>query len=102
VKAAVEGYNLYNDGNKVNSAVIVATSYTVASNIDGTYVVKVVYNVGESAASNSVVVGDSGIENVVIDTENQSPVYDIYGRRVTTLNNGQFYIRKGEKFLFQK
>jgi hypothetical protein len=102
VEPVVEGYNLYKDNVRVNDEVITSTTYTVADNIAGTYYVTAVYNIGESDASNSVIVELSGIENVAVDGNDNLPVYDIYGHRVTTLQPGHIYFRKGQKFIYQE
>jgi hypothetical protein len=102
VTPVVEGYNLYCDGNKVNDAVITDTTYTVNQYALGTYVVKTVYNVGESEASNAVVISSTGVADISVDTDTDAPTYDLYGRRVTNLQPGHIYIRKNQKFVFRK
>ena len=60
---AIEGYNVYRDGDRVNSQTLTGTSY-VDSDFPGSaeYVVSVVYNYGESRPSNSVWLDESGVE----------------------------------------
>lgn len=42
----------------------------------------------------------SGVSGIRIDTPAaDNPVYDLYGRKVTELNPGSLYIRRGEKFI---
>jgi Tfp pilus assembly major pilin PilA len=102
VTPEIEGYNLYKDNVKVNDTVITATSYTVNSNINGNYYVTVVYNTGESAASNVVSIS-AGVDDITIDAANDdAPTYDLYGRRVFNLQDGQLYVRKGQKFIYRK
>lgn len=65
---AIEGYNIYRDGEKVNDAPVTATSFTDPVLADGshTYVVSTVYDRGESRVSNAVTVSSSGITDVVL------------------------------------
>jgi hypothetical protein len=98
----VQGYNLYCNDAKVNADLLTQTAYSavVADLETGTYYVTVVYNVGESDASNTVYVDLSGIENVSVDAlNNNAPTYDVYGRRVTNLLPGQIYLQPGKKFV---
>lgn len=92
------GYNVYCDGEKVNSEVLTETNFTVAADAPrGTYTVKAVYNNGEAHASNGILISDpSGIQNafaaesgvkvvgntVVITGEGDYMVADIAGRIV--------------------
>ncbi len=102
VKAEIQGYNLYREGTQVNTALITdTTTYSEdASNLEsGYYYVTVVYNVGESEASNQVYVATSGVESISLDNDADQPTYDIYGRRVYNLQPGQVYLRKGQKFV---
>lgn len=41
----------------------------------------------------------SGVDSVGIDTEEDAPLYDVYGRRVETPQPGSVYIRNGRKFI---
>jgi hypothetical protein len=102
VKAEIQGYNLYREGTQVNTTLITdTTTYNEdASNLEsGYYYVTVVYNVGESEASNQVYVATSGVESISLDNDADQPTYDIYGRRVYNLQPGQVYLRKGQKFV---
>ncbi len=92
------GYNVYCDGEKVNSEVLTETSFTVAADAPrGTYTVKAVYNNGEAHASNGILISDpSGIQGtmaaesgvkvvgntVVITGEGDYMVADMAGRIV--------------------
>lgn len=64
---AIEGYNIYRYGEKINDAPVTATSFTdpVLAECIRTYVVSTVYDRGESRVSNAVTVGSSGIADVV-------------------------------------
>jgi hypothetical protein len=96
----VLGYNLYCEGVKVNSELITDTTYTVADGATGNYAVTVVYNVGESDPSESVYVVRSGVNGIEED-EDMYPTYDLQGRVVRHLENGQVYIHKGRKFVYR-
>jgi hypothetical protein len=96
----VLGYNLYRNGEKVNSELITDTTYTLADGQSGEYAVTVVYNVGESEISNTVYVERSSVDSIYSDEE-EYPTYDLQGRMVKHLENGQIYIRKGKKFIYR-
>lgn len=96
----VLGYNLYCEGVKVNSELITDTTYTVADGATGNYAVTVVYNVGESDPSERVYVVRSGVNGIEED-EDMYPTYDLQGRVVRHLENGQVYIHKGRKFVYR-
>jgi hypothetical protein len=103
VKPEIEGFNIYRDGVKLNEQPLTEPTYTVTSDVNGKYYVTTVYNVGESEASNVVTVDLTGVEDITIDASNSNePTYDIYGRRVYNLQNGQIYLRKGQKFIYRK
>jgi hypothetical protein len=100
VQPVIEGYNLYNaQGEKLNDETITDTTYTL-NNATGIYYITVVYNVGESANSNQVSVTASGIETIATDAQKVQSAYDLYGRRVQKLQNGQLYIRDGKKVAY--
>jgi hypothetical protein len=102
VAVTIDGYNLYRDNEKVNTSVITATTYKVTESVAGSYYVTVVCNVGESKPSNVVSIEASGVENVSIDADSEAPVYDLYGRRVNQMVNGQIYVTKGKKFIYRR
>ena len=59
---AIEGYNVYRDGSRINGETVTETTYTDASfSGSAQYVVSVVYNYGESQPSNAVYVDESGV-----------------------------------------
>lgn len=102
VTPEVIGYNLYHKGEKVNDAVITETTYHVSGQIYGDYYVTVVYNVGESAQSNIVTVLTS-VNDITVDADDaDQATYDTFGRRVYKLQEGQLYLRKGQKFIYRK
>jgi hypothetical protein len=102
VTPEVIGYNLYHKGEKVNDAVITETTYHVSGQIYGDYYVTVVYNVGESAQSNIVTVL-TGVNDITVDANDaDQATYDTFGRRVYKLQEGQLYLRKGQKFIYRK
>ncbi len=63
---ALEGYNIYRDGVKLNDTPITDTKFVDNSPVmEGGYVVTAKYSQGESAASNRVYPLSTGIENVM-------------------------------------
>lgn len=70
------GYNIYRDGVKINEAPVEETTYTDAAATDGehSYVVTVVYDKGESKASNVVVINftATGINDIAAKASNIS------------------------------
>ncbi len=63
---------------------------------DSKWYVTVVYDMGESGASN--LIGTSGVAAVTAD-DTDAPVYDLSGRRAAGTEKGRIYVRKGEKFV---
>lgn len=63
------GYNIYRDGEKINSQPIAATTYTDAESTAGkpAYFVTAVYDKGESRPSNKITVDFSGIDQISAD-----------------------------------
>ncbi len=60
---SLKGYNVYCNGTKLNAEPLAEPTYTVAAPKDGDrYQVTAVYNLGESALSNSVIVGATAID----------------------------------------
>jgi hypothetical protein len=96
------GYNIYCNGEKVNDELITTTSYTLQEGKAGTYAVSVVYNAGESKISNTIYLESSFVNNIYVEEDNKYPTYDLQGRRVNHLENGNIYIRNGRKFVFKK
>ena len=93
----VEGYNIYRDGEKVNAEPVTETSFTDTEAPAGThtYVVTIVYNKGESAPSNTVVVVTTSIGNISVDA---APVeyFNLQGMRIEgELSTGTYIRRQG-------
>ena len=93
------GYNIYRDGVKLNAEPVGETSYTDATATDGehSYVVTVVYDKGESAASNIVTLSIlSGISSVSAETVDNAPAYNLAGQKVNDSFKG-IVIKNGRK-----
>lgn len=93
------GYNIYRDGVKLNAEPVGETSYTDATATDGehSYVVTVVYDKGESAASNIVTLSVlSGISSVSVETVDNAPAYNLAGQKVSDSFKG-IVIKNGRK-----
>lgn len=75
------GYNLYRNGEKTNETLISSLScpWDPANGNGGTFVVKAVYDKGESIASNEVVAGTDAISDIKTDT----PHINVAGNTVT-------------------
>lgn len=80
----LRGYNVYCNGERLNAVPVEATSYATTRRTDSDrYFVTAVYDRGESAASNVVTVGNSGIGSVVTDAATTpAEYYDMRGMRV--------------------
>ena len=93
------GYNIYRDGVKLNAEPVGETRYTDATATDGehSYVVTVVYDKGESAASNIVTLSVlSGISSVSVETVDNAPAYNLAGQKVNDSFKG-IVIKNGRK-----
>lgn len=93
------GYNIYRDGVKLNAEPVGETRYTDATATDGehSYVVTVVYDKGESAASNIVTLSVlSGINSVSVETVDNAPAYNLAGQKVNDSFKG-IVIKDGRK-----
>lgn len=93
------GYNIYRDGVKLNAEPVGETSYTDATATDGehSYVVTVVYDKGESAASNIVEISVlSGISSVSAEIVDNAPAYNLAGQKVNDSFKG-IVIKNGRK-----
>lgn len=61
----LKGYNVYCDGQRINSQTVTGKTFTVPNPVEGsTYFVTAVYDLGESRPSNSQVYYLSGVESV--------------------------------------
>lgn len=99
------GYNVYRDGQKLNTEPLQVTTFTVSPAQDGTYTVTVQYQEVESAASNEVVVKDGIVTAIstLTTTANESgvPVYDLQGRRLQQAPRRQMFIMGNKKYVKQ-
>ena len=92
-------YNIYRDGVKLNAEPVGETRYTDATATDGehSYVVTVVYDKGESAASNIVTLSVlSGISSVSVETVDNAPAYNLAGQKVNDSFKG-IVVKNGKK-----
>lgn len=64
---------------------------------DGDVLVYAVKFYGDGTTHGSTVI--TGIQEMVVVPMNSNVVYDLQGRRVSTLKSGQLYIKNGKKFL---
>ncbi|MDE6669510.1 MAG: choice-of-anchor J domain-containing protein [Muribaculaceae bacterium] len=91
------GYNIYCDSILLNTTPIIETKYVVSPVVDGEYTVKVVYDEGESAESNVVLIKDLSVSGIVIDNSDIR-YFDLNGFRVSKPEPGKIYIRQcGDK-----
>ncbi len=93
----IKGYNVYRNGEKLNTELLSTPGYTAAREREGDdFFVTTVYDKGESTASNVVRIGTDGVGS--IDAE-QAPAeyYDMHGFRVnaTELAPGVYVRRQG-------
>lgn len=98
VNATIEGYNIYRDNTLLNAAPTVVTSFTVSPVEDGDYMVKAVYDEGESDASNIVSIKGSLINDISNHLDN-GDMYDLNGYKVSKPAKGKVYIRNNRKVL---
>ena len=94
---SLTGYNVYQDGVKINGTPITTTAYTVTGltyNMEGyTFTVTAVYDEGESAPSNAVVVRVGGSGTISGSILEQDVVTGIAGATVTIIGYDEFGIR---------
>lgn len=107
LKVSFVGYNVYRDGVRINNEVLTTPSFRDTPGVDkknATYTVRVVYNRGESSHSNPVSIL-SGVESIYELTEidpTKQPVYDLSGRRVQSLLDGEIYVTKNRRFIYRR
>jgi hypothetical protein len=45
----------------------------------------------------------TAVNDITVDADNtDNATYDTFGRRVNKLQDGQIYLRKGQKFIYRK
>jgi hypothetical protein len=100
------GYNVYKNGSALNGALVSSPSFTDADGkVGDRYRVTAVYNKGEAAYSNEVVVTDGGatvIESAEMSNEavsTRSALYDLQGRKLKTLPDRGVFISNGKKVI---
>lgn len=97
----LKGYNVYRNGNKLNDSLLTSCSFSTSRELESdSYFVTVVYDLGESVASNVVWLGDVGIDSVVGDNQmNDAPVeyFDMQGVKISAenLHPGLYLRRQG-------
>lgn len=91
------GYNVYQDGVKINEAPVTAAEYTVsdlAYNMEGyTFTVTAVYDEGESVPSNAVLVRVGGFGTISGTVLEQDGVTGIANATVTVIGYDEFLMR---------
>ena len=96
------GYNLYCDGQQVNTSLITETTYTLTDAADGEYTATAVYSIGESEPSNSVTVSVStGIAETMSYELRTMNYYDLQGRRIEKPIEGRIYLYNGRKTVYE-
>lgn len=97
------GYNVYQDGVKINEELVTATEYTVtglAYNMEGySFTVTAVYDEGESEPSNAVVVRVGGSGTISGTVFEQDGVTGIAGATVNIIGYDEFYVRHSFVYL---
>ena len=94
------GYNVYRDGKKLNTDPLTMSDFTDNNpTVGATYYVTVVYNVGESDASNIVGGTPTGIIEVGADAIGNADTYTIGGIKTDESAGKGVYIRGGKKFV---
>jgi len=98
LKAVFAGYNVYCNDELLTAAPITETNYLVSGiDADAVYYVTVVYDLGESPASNCVSVVATGIGQPNADELRDAVIYDLKGCRVATPEHNNVYIVNGRK-----
>ncbi|MBD5357889.1 MAG: hypothetical protein HDR88_12925 [Bacteroides sp.] len=91
--ANFEGYNIYCDDTLLNAIPVTETTYVVSPVADGDYMVRVVYDEGESADSNVVTIKNSSVSGITIENK-EVRYYDLNGILVNDPEPGKIYIRQ--------
>lgn len=93
------GYNVYRNGEKVNAEPLTTPRFSEPFVKDAEYTVTVVYDLGESVPSNSVIADPTGVTQLEIGMDNDVPTYQINGVKAKTQRHGQVYVKRGKKFV---
>lgn len=96
------GYNLYYNGQLVNEDLISGTIFIMPGYASGTYYVTAVYTNGESEPSNIVELVATSINNINIECEDNTPYYDLLGRRVLHPVENGIYLHRGKKIVYRR
>ena len=94
------GYNLYCNGQKVNSELLTVTDYTITNHPDedAIYGISAVYERGESALSNTYFFHSTGINGIMGSTRQIEGYYTLSGQyigRLTPAQRGLYVVRRG-------
>lgn len=91
----VEGYNVWRNGEKVNSSPVKTSEYTdQPDNTSNEYRVTVVYKNGESRPSNSVTLQTTAVDGIYMDSDGEEEMFDTLGLPVKNPKRGQIIIRR--------
>lgn len=94
---SINGYNVYRDGERINTAPVEECEFTDSGAPAGThtYAVTVLYTAGESRPGNEYIADTAGVENVAADLA-PAEYYNLQGLRVAHPESGHIYIvRRG-------
>lgn len=104
LKAKLLGYNIYRNDVRINDELVTATSYTDVPEADTrvVYTVRAVYDRGEAPKSNEVTISTSGVTEIYMHVDpTKQAVYDVSGRRVMVLNDGEIYVTNNRRFIYK-
>jgi len=97
-----KGYNVYRNGVRINDELLTSLSFRDTPDAtDATYTVRAVYDKGEAAHSNPVTISELSLDGIYVDVDPETQaVYDLQGRRVYTMTEGEIYVTKGKTFRY--
>lgn len=106
LKVKLLGYNVYRNGVRINDEVLTSPSFRDVPDPRAesvVYTVRAVYDRGEASHSNSVTIYPQvGIDRVYMNVDpGKQPVYDLSGRRMQSLTDGEIYVTKGFSFIYK-
>lgn len=94
------GYNVYRDGKKINDQPLSSATFTDDNTAkNAAYYVTVVYNLGESEPSNTVINSTTDINNISEESVSDGPVYTTGGIRIIKPTNKGLFIKNGKKYV---